>query len=537
MIEATTARAAAAPGDVRAVSALDADLIRTDWFEKWTQYRPDAVALQDEASGRTYTYAQANDVINRTALLLAEDFGVGFGDRFAVLSTNELEYVFLLFAAQKLGAILVPLNFRLAPRELEYILADAAPALLLVQRQYDGTIAAIDPAALPPRHHPFDGPDGFIERMRDPARPAPRMAMQARFDDPCLILYTSGTTGRPKGALITPGMLFWNSINTTMRLGISPPDVSLIFTPLFHTGGWNVLTTPFLHRGARLVFLPKFDPDRVLELCDSEGVTILFGLPTLMDMMHRSPRFESARLESVRFAIVGGEPMPIELIRAWHRKGVPIRQGFGITEFGPNIFSLQEEHAERKIGSIGFPNFYVDARVVDDDDRDVPDDTVGELVLRGPVCTPGYWRNPQATAEAIRDGWFHTGDLVRRDAEGFFYVVDRKKDMYKSGGENVYPVEVEHFLRTHPAIRDVAVVGAPDAKWGEVGMAFVVLEEGASASAEELLAFCRGNLAKFKTPVHVRFVATLPRGDSGKVLKRVLRELAKAEMSGSKVEG
>jgi fatty-acyl-CoA synthase len=229
--------------------------------------------------------------------------------------------------------------------------------------------------------------------------------------------------------------------------------------------------------------------------------------------------------------------MPIELIRAWHRKGVPIRQGFGITEFGPNIFSLQEEHAERKIGSIGFPNFYVDARVVDDDDRDVPDDTVGELVLRGPVCTPGYWRNPQATAEAIRDGWFHTGDLVRRDAEGFFYVVDRKKDMYKSGGENVYPVEVEHFLRTHPAIRDVAVVGAPDAKWGEVGMAFVVLEDGASASAEELIAFCRGNLAKFKTPVHVRFVATLPRGDSGKVLKRVLRELAKAEMSGSKVEG
>jgi fatty-acyl-CoA synthase len=327
-------------------------------------------------------------------------------------------------------------------------------------------------------------------------------------------------------------MLFWNSINTTMRLDISPADVSLIFTPLFHTGGWNVLTTPFLHRGARLVFLPKFDPDRVLELCESEGVTILFGLPTLMEMLRRSPRFGAARLESVRFAIVGGEPMSLELIRAWHRKGVRIRQGYGLTEFGPNVFSLQEEHAEAKIGSIGFPNFYVDARVVDDADAEVGRGEVGELVLRGPVCTPGYWRNPEASALAIRDGWFHTGDLVRQDEQGFFYVVDRKKDMYKSGGENVYPVEVEHFLRTHPSIREVAVVGAPDAKWGEVGMAFVVTEAGVSLTPDDVLTFCRGNLARYKVPVHVRFVEALPKGDSGKVLKRQLREQAAALVGG-----
>lgn len=517
----------------RAPSALDPALVRTDWFEKWAQYRPAAVALQDDATGRTYTYAAANDVVNRTARLLRDEYGVQPGDRFAVLSANELEYVFLLFAAQKLGAILLPLNFRLAPRELEYIIADAEPSLLLVQRQLEPAVAAMNATVVPQRRAVFED---FIAAMRDESRSAERVPMAAEMDSACLILYTSGTTGRPKGALITCGMLFWNSINTTMRLDIAPSDVSLIATPLFYTGGWNVLTTPFLHRGARLIFLQKFDPDRVLELCDRERVSILFGMPTLMSMLYRSPRFETATLESVRFAIVGGEPMPLELIRAWHAKGVPIRQGYGLTEFGPNVFSLQEEHAERKIGSIGFPNFYIDARVLDDEDRELPANEVGELVLRGPVCTPGYWRNPEASAQAIRDGWFHTGDLVRRDEEGFYYVVDRKKDMYKSGGQNVFPAEIEHFLRTHPAIREVAVVGAPDEKWGEVGMAFVVCEAGAALTAEDVIAFCSGQIAKYKMPKYVAFIDELPKGDTGKVLKRVLRERAAAELT-AKVQG
>lgn len=505
---------------------------RTDWLEKWAQYSPSAVALKDADSGREYTYAEANDVVNRTARLLRDGFGVGAGDRFAVLSMNELEYVFLLFAAQKLGAILVPINFRLAAPEIEYILGDSAPALLLVQRQYEATVARIDRTVLPARVAPFDGPGGFIERMRDGAGDAAHVTMAATFDSPCMILYTSGTTGRPKGAIITPGMLFWNSVNTTMRLDIVPSDVTLIYTPLFHTGGWNVLTTPFLHRGAKLVFLAKFDADRVLELVETERVSILFGLPTIMDMLYRSARFAATRLGSVRFAIVGGEPMSLDLIRAWHARCVPIRQGYGLTEFGPNVFSLQQEHAERKIGSIGFPNFYIDARVVDDDGRELGAGVVGELALRGPVCTPGYWNDPEATAAAIRDGWFHTGDLVRRDEDGFYFVVDRKKDMYKSGGENVYPVEVEHFLRTHPAVREVAVVGVPDARWGEVGMAFVALKPGASLTAGELIAFCDGGIARFKTPRHVRFLDELPKGDSGKILKRELKQRGREEVEG-----
>lgn len=504
--------------------------VRTDWFEKWAQYSPSAVALRDADSGFAYTYGQANDVVNRTARLLRDEHGVKPGDRIAVLSMNELEYVLLLFVAQKLGAILVPLNYRLAARELEYILRDSTPALLVHQQQYGDVIAHIAGDALPPTRLAFDGPGGLVEQMRDGARNAGHVPMEAGLDSPCMILYTSGTTGRPKGAIITPGMLFWNSVNTTMRLDILPGDVAVIFTPLFHTGGWNVLTTPFLHRGATLVFLRKFDADRVLELCDTEGVTILFGLPTIMDMLRRSPRFADARLERVRYAIVGGEPMSLELIRTWQDRGVPVRQGYGLTEFGPNVFSLQEEHAELKIGSIGFTNFYIDARVVDDDGRDMPAGERGELVLRGPVCTPGYWNDPAATADAIRDGWFHTGDIVRQDEEGFFYVVDRKKDMYKSGGENVYPVEVEHFLRTEPRIREVAVVGVPDAKWGEVGMAFVVPAEGAALAEADVLEFCAGRLARYKVPRYVRLVAELPKGDSGKVLKRELRERGRAEV-------
>jgi fatty-acyl-CoA synthase len=541
---------------------------RIDWFEKWAEYSPEAVALQDDATGRTYTYGESYRLINRAARMLRDELGVGEGDRVAVLSMNEAEYVFLLFACQKLGAILLPLNYRLAPRELEWILGNAEPAVLIHQRQYDDAVAAIDPGVLPPRRLHFgraggpaarrgpgadgdgapapadgggdggDGPNGesFVARLLDAARPSSPLPVAGDFDTPCMILYTSGTTGRPKGALITNGMLFWNSVNTTLRLDLVQSDVTLTYTPFFHTGGWNVLTTPFLHRGGKLILLDRFDADRILELVDAEGVTILFGLPTIMEMLRRSDRFDGTDFSRVRYAIVGGEPMSLELIRVWHDRGVPIRQGYGLTEFGPNVFSLNEEHAERKIGSIGFPNFYIDARVVDDDDRELGADEVGELVLRGPVCTPGYWRNPEATAEALRGGWFHTGDLVKRDGDGFYYVVDRKKDMYKSGGENVYPVEVEHFLRTHPKVREVAVVGVPDPKWGEVGKAYVVAEEGESLTAAELIDFCAGQLARFKTPKHMELVDELPKGDSGKILKKVLKERARSGGASSTAE-
>jgi fatty-acyl-CoA synthase len=485
-----------------------------DWLFQWSTYTPEAVAVADAETGTTWTYRWLYLASCRLAREL-EARGVGPGDRVAVLAGSEVEYFPLFFAVQRLGAMLVPLNFRLAPRELAHIVADAEPRLLVVHQAYAATAQLLSAGA----RMDFEA---VREVLADEAAPARHQPFAARFEDPCMVLYTSGTTGAPKGALITGQMLFWNSVSTGLRLDLTHADVALTFLPFFHTSGWHVLNTPLFHRGGKVVFLKKFDAERVLRLCDEHGVTILFGVPTTMELLARSRAFPEVRLQAVRYAVVGGEPMPVELIRTWEARRIPIRQGFGLTEFGPNVFSLNEADSQRKMGSIGFPNFYVEVRVVADDGSVIEDDRVGELWLKGPACTPGYWRNEAATAEAIRDGWFATGDLVRRDAEGFFYVAGRKKDMFISGGENVYPVEVERFLSTHPKLREVAVVGVPDAQWGEVGKAFVAPHQGQTVTPEEVLAFCQGNLARYKIPRYVEVRAELPKGDSGKILKRAL---------------
>lgn len=493
-----------------------------DWLKRWNQYAPDSVAIKDGETGREVTYGEFHRLASAGADFLREEHGIGPGDRVAVFAANELEYVFLFFALQRLGAILVPVNFRLTPREVEHVLADCDAKLLIYQNDLAPVIEAVPAAARPKALRPLLGAGSFAEKIAD--RPAREIPFEGRPDDPCMIIYTSGTTGAPKGAVLTNQMLFWNSVNTTLRLNISQSDATVIFLPFFHTGGWNVLTTPFLHRGAKVIFLKKFDADRILELSESEKCTLLFGVPTTMDMMARSPKFGSSSLKSIRYAIVGGEPMPVELIRTWHDKGVPIRQGYGLTEFGPNVFSLNEEDAIRKIGSIGFPNFYVDTRIVDDEGRDVPANGIGELILRGPMAMKGYWRNDKATAETLKDGWLHTGDLVRRDEDGYVYVVGRKKDMFKSGGENVYPVELEQVIRQVPGVREAAVIGVPDEKWGEVGKAFVV-KDLETLSEDHLREFCQRNLAKFKIPKHFVFLPSLPKGDSGKILKKALRDI------------
>jgi acyl-CoA synthetase (AMP-forming)/AMP-acid ligase II len=596
----------------------------TDWIGRWALYSPDRVMLELDGSDRRWTYARADNLVGRLAGWLSVR-GVVAGRRVAVLSQNEPEYIFLFFALQRIGAILVPMNFRLAAPEIRYVLDDASPSLLIYQKSYaevvgtaglpsgctlvtfESMVESLYADELPrpetvagiatgmpklnvdhqnadelPRPETVAGiatgtsvqkpPDvtglaesgkvsddihgadvvGTNTAGRQPAtsetafdvthlNPEHGFDLDASMQEVCMILYTSGTTGRPKGAMITNAMLFWNSVNTGLRLNLTQNDTTLVFAPFFHTGGWNVLTTPFIHRGARLIMLRKFDSDRVLQVCDQQGVTILFGVPTMMDIMYRSQAFAGARLAELRYAIVGGEPMPLPLIETWQQKGVPIRQGYGLTEFGPNVFSLNEEDAIRKIGSIGFPNFYIEARVLDDDGRELGAGEQGELVLRGPVCMKGYWNNPQATAATIRDGWLYTGDIVRRDSEGYYYVVDRKKDMYISGAENVYPAEVEHVLRTHHAVREAAVIGIPDPKWGESGLAFVVLSEGYAGvnpgdaartvtsdnqiTSNEIIEHCTGRLAKYKIPSHVRFIEALPKSDSGKILKRQLREL------------
>ena len=494
---------------------------RFDWMSRWADYSPDKVAIKEIDGNRQITYRQLNNAANRLAARLTGEMGLKKGDRVAILAENGLPQFVLFSAAQKTGLILVPLNFRLTAREIGGLLDDCRPALIVVEAKFTNLIDCNTPGAKQQCWH-YESLRQFCETAAD--QPFRFLSpTELREDDPVFILYTSGTTGFPKGALYTHRMLFWNSVNTALRLNLTADDRTVTCLPLFHTGGWNVLSTPFLHHGAYFCLTRKFDPAEVLHLLDSEQLTLFMGVPTMLKLMAADPGFAAARLDSLRYFIVGGEAMPLPLIETWHRKGVPIRQGYGLTEVGPNITSLHQDDTIRKIGSIGMPNFYVDIRIVDDTGQEADVNQPGELQLKGPMTTPGYWENPEATADSLQDGWFSTGDVVRQDPDGFLYVVDRKKNMFISGGENVYPVEVEKFLHTHTDILDVAVIGVPDEKWGETGKAFIVLRPGSALSAEEVWEFCKGKLAKFKIPGHIEFIDELPKGDTGKIDRQKLK--------------
>jgi fatty-acyl-CoA synthase len=484
-----------------------------DWLKKWNLYSPERVALKDGETGRELTYQDLFQKVLKTAAFLKQSANIRKGDRVAVLSTNELEYIILFFATQRLGAILVPVNYRLTGREISHIINDSEPKLILFQKEFANLVQteiAKEEFALFNLHVNVSQPDtsGVLEFV-------------AEADDALMILYTSGTTGSPKGAVLTHAGLFWNSINTSISLNLTQDECAVIFLPLFHTGGWNVLTTPILHRGGKIVLLKKFDAELILRSSSRDKATLLFGVPTTMDMMARQPVFGDIDLKLIRYAIVGGEPMPIELIKVWHEKGIPVRQGYGLTEFGPNVFSLHQKDSLKKIGSIGFANFYVETKVVDENGKTLAANQVGELLLRGPMIMKDYWKNKKETEETIKNGWLYTGDLVKYDENGYFYVVGRRKDMFISGAENVYPAEIEQVLRQLQGIKEAAVIGVPDAKWGEVGKAFIV-KDSEHVSEDTILSHCQKNLAKYKIPKKIVFMETLPKGDSGKILKKNL---------------
>lgn len=487
----------------------------TDWLKKWGQYTPKRLALREHGRGIEWSYAEMNRRVNALAHYLLEELRLQRGDRIAVYSRNRAEYVFLFFACAKSGLVLVPLNFRLMPRELDLLIHDASPQLFLYEKEFAPQVARLQTLAAIPRKLEFENLTPFMTGSVAEAAFKPEQPITE--EDLVMILYTAGTTGLSKGAMINHRMLYWNAINTHLRLDITSADHTQSYAPFFHTGGWNVLLTPFFLHGASHTLLDRFDADLILRLMEAEKTTLLFGVPTMMQMMADSPLFDQVDLSTVRYAIVGGAPMPIPLINKWHAKGISIRQGYGLTEVGPNCYSLHQDDAVRKRGSIGFPNFYFAAKVMDDSGQELGDEQIGELWLKSPVVTPGYWHNDQATREAISNGWFHTGDMVRRDAEGYYYVVDRKKNMFISGAENVYPAEVERFLYTNEAIKEVAVIGIPDEKWGEVGKAFVVLKPGFARTAEEIIQFCKGELAKYKIPKYVQFLDELPKTEAGKI--------------------
>ncbi|MEM8523948.1 MAG: o-succinylbenzoate--CoA ligase [Bacteroidota bacterium] len=489
----------------------------TDWFSKWAVYSPNKIAIKEQESGSEFSFQALNDYANQASNYLRSEYNITKGDRIAVLAENCVEYLILFAAAQKLGFILVPLNYRLSSSEINYLLQDAEPQLLLFEEQFQEKVIQTDfyqtnlPKALI---------NNFLHTIQNQSTQLISTKIQA--NDPIFILYTSGSTGFPKGAKYTYKMLFWNSINTSMSLIVNTESRAINCMPPFHTGGWNVLTTPFIHHGGYTCLLKKFDAKTVLSLIESERPTILFGVPTMMKMIADLPEFEKTDFSSILYAIVGGEAMPISLIEKWQAKKVFIRQGYGMTEVGPNLTSLHQKDAIRKRGSIGKPNFYVDIKIIDENGEVCNRNQSGELLLKGPMVTTGYWKNPEATQETIKNDWFHTGDIVRQDEEGYLYIVDRIKNMYISGGENVYPAEVERVLLSHPQVSEIAIIPVEDEKWGVVGQAFIVSKTD-ELNDKVLKAYCQDHLAKYKIPKYFKFIETLPKNDTGKIDRKELR--------------
>jgi fatty-acyl-CoA synthase len=490
------------------------------WIHDRALVTPTRVAI--EHGGATTTYAELDARSERLAAALAR-LGLRRGDRVASLTANRPEHVELFFACAKAALVLAPMSWRLAPRELAYQLGHAAPAALFVEPQMDALArAALELTAAGPRRLTLarDDLDALAE-SGGKTQPQP----PAADDDDLLLVYTSGTTGRPKGARLTHRNCFWTNLSLDRIAELSEADVVLQVLPQFHVAGWNVQPLLAWWKGATVVLESSFDPARALELIERRRITAMMGVPANYLLMAAAPRFGDADLASLRQAIVGGAPMPEPLLRTWAERGVVVVQGYGLTEASPNVLCLPREDATRRLGWVGKPYPHVEVALGDASSGAVVHGPAsGELLVRGPGVFAGYWRDPEATRARMRYGWLRTGDIAERDTEGFYRIRDRLKDMYISGGENVYPAEIEAVLHEHPAVADAAVIGVPDERWGEVGVAIVVLRPGATAGERDLLAHCRARLAAFKVPHSVHFAEELRRSASGKLLKRELRE-------------
>jgi fatty-acyl-CoA synthase len=487
----------------------------------WSRLHPERTALVDRASGARLSYAALDAAVARRAAALRAR-GVGRGDVVGVLAGNRPETVELFFACGRVGAALLPLNWRLAAAELAAVLDDARPALLLREERFralgdDALRCAAEVAA------GWTGLEDAAALAADAGAEVPDAPVSP--DDAALVLYTSGSTGRPKGALLPHRQILWNAVATATAWELGPGDVAPVSTPFFHTGGWNVFATPLWHRGGTVVLLDGFEPDAFLAAVEEEGITVALTVPTQLAMLMESPRW-GRPLPALRHFVSGGAPCPAALAARVRAAGYRFREGYGLTECGPNCFAISDAEAVRKPGSVGRPVPFLETRLATADGREAEPGEPGELLLRGPQVFAGYLRDPERTAEAFTpDGWLRTGDLARRDAEGAYSICGRRKEMFISGGENVFPGEVEAALAECPGVAEVVVVGVADAKWGEVGRAFVVPRAGALLREAEVVAHARARLAGYKVPRSVVVLPAIPRLGSGKPDRRALAEL------------
>lgn len=501
------------------------------WVQRWSELHPGktAILFEDQA----ISYRDLHLRANRTACWL-QSIGIEKGDRVAVMLENCPEFIELYLACSRLGAIFVPINFRLAGPELDYTLRNSFPRLFVFGKDFVGTVLNLDlnhrrPLMLlacvgaPPLSEDvdileygsetavFQGQKPFLTKTLGPADP----------EEAHVIMYTSGTTGEPKGAVLSHRKTFFNCLNADIFFKLHFDDVMLIVLPLFHSGGLFIQASPTIYKGATMVIHPRFDPDKAYADIERYGVTKFLGVPTVYKSLVKAGAEKREALSSLKVCAIGGEKATPELLAQFKDAGFSLRQIMGQTETSILLWA-SEEDVVRKPGSVGTPVFHAEVNIVDRDGRPVKPGKVGEIVVRGSIMMKEYWKDPVRTEETIRNGWLHTGDLARMDEDGYFYLVDRAKNMYISGGENVYPAEIERCLRNHPAVEDVAVRGVSDEIWGEVGHAFVIKKANAELSPEELISFCEGKLARYKWPKAVTFCTEFPQTALGKVRKSLL---------------
>jgi fatty-acyl-CoA synthase len=489
--------------------------------------RPDEVALVWD--GGSATWSELYERVNAVAAALAAQ-GVKEGDLIALVLQNRPEFIETIYAANRLGAAFLPINFRLAPREWRYILEHGGAAVVLTEADFEpqlaSAVADLDITRITLAENPTEG---FVryDALVAPFTGTRLDVVDVAADSMQRLMYTSGTTAHPKGVRITHENFTWKSLGLLVQFGWDHTDVTVVGGPLYHVGALDMGGLTVLHVGGTLVLQPRFEAAGLLRLIEEHRATSCWLAPAMVNALLQQPELTTRDLSSLRTILSGGEKMPEARMRQILAAlpDVWFADAYGLTETVSSDTFLDRDHMLSKLGSVGRALAHQQIRIVDHEGNPVPTGMVGEIALKGPKVFSGYWNDPDATDRAIRNGWFHTGDVGRLDEDGYLYIEDRKKDMIVSGGENVASPEVERALYEHPAVLEVAVVAHPDARWGEVPKAFIVVRDGMSVTSEELVEFCRERLARFKVPRHYEFIPVLPRTPSGKVLKRDLRDL------------
>ena len=501
------------------------------WIGNYSYFRartsPRKEAIYDLDNDVRYTFADLDERADILANYLVDSLKLAKGDRIAFLSRNRIELFDACYAAGKTGGVLVPYNARLSVDELAQLVNSEQPVVLFYEDVFAVAVAGLKQKTQIKKYIVLSGAGAEIsdlhyEEIMIGGDSSPRCCPDLCFDDTYFIIHTGGTTGLPKGGLISHGAMLFNSMNEIVTWGISHVDSAHLLLPLFHTGGWNLLTLPLLHAGGRLLINKQFDPKQALQVIHDEKPTFVFGAATIFRMMIDLPEFATTDFSSVKWIMAGAAPTPLNIMEKFWARGIRFVLGYGMTEAGPNNLSVPAEFIDfeeirEKYASVGKPMYFTLAAIVDDAGNELGDEEVGELVWSGPQIFSGYWNNEAETKKTLRDGWIYTGDMARRDKDGYYYIVGRKKNMFISGGENVFPPEIEKILYELPDIYEACVIGVPDDKWGEVGKAVISLRPGKALTKEQVLAFLGEKLAKYKIPRYIQFVEDVPKNNVGKI--------------------